>query len=321
MVTYQVIRTHTSPYHHSNFLEEEKNKINSINGLKYVPIAQARAIPSILLTNTHSDLSKLPTPILVNTKLIIHPNSGFDNFLHDLNLISNTPVILGNSIRAQSVVEYCLGAIFQNKLNIPHHQQWEKSRTWERKLLRENRVWIFGHGHIGEKMALTLETLGLEVHVVDPFSKNKSIRHYNHWKEGELEKADICISALSLNPSTKDYFNKDFFSSVKKDLLFINASRGAVVDELALKTFLRLSPQAYAFLDVFSEEPFHLEWNDLSNLTKTSHIAGVDRQLDQRIIEFEFQILNEFLMQDLQTFLRYHQQDHLQSKLNREGIV
>ena len=50
-----------------------------------------------------------------------------------------------------------------------------------------------------------------------------------------------------------------------------------------------------AFLDVFQNEPFGDEWIGFPQVWKTSHIAGVENQLDQKILDFEKEkILEEF---------------------------
>lgn len=319
MKTFQVIRTHLSPYHNDDFLYIEKQLVESFPELKHVELNQFQEMPTILLTNTHTKLKILPEKLIKNSKLIIHANSGYDHFIEDFELWKNIPVVIGHSIRAQAVAEYCLAALFQGAVELPQHLKWDNQRKWERRLLKGTSVWIFGHGHIGKIISCALSALGLKITVIDPFIKECPHQLLSRWQEGDIKEARIIISTMSLNPTSRQLLNKEFFNHLGQEVILINAARGQLIDEVALKNYLSHNPSSIAFLDVFEKEPFDQNWIGIPQIWKTSHIAGVEKNLDQKIFDFEKQVLHDFLYHQ-DDFLSKYQNELLQNK-RIDGVI
>lgn len=321
MKSYQVIRTHTSPYQAADFHDLERKTLQNIAGVNYRLLSEADInAPSILITNTHTQLNELPSELIKQTKLILHPNSGYDHFRAEHELWEDIPLVIGHEIRAQAVAEYSLSCLFQGKVELPQHLSWLKERTWERSLLSGSEVWIFGYGHIGKIIAQTLSALGVNITIIDPFTTSPYC-HFNRWQEGNLKSAQVVIAACSLNETSHHLFNQDFFQNVRGDLLFINGARGKLVEEKALKEFLPGHPEAFAFLDVFEKEPFGQEWHHMPQVWKTSHIAGVTLDLDQKIIAFEVKVLNDFLHLSSTEFGKKYKNELLQNKWQKGVLI
>lgn len=306
----QVIRTHVSPYQSKDFLEHEEQLIRNIGSLNYRSLENFQAEETILITNTHTQLKQIPTKVLQQTKLIIHPNSGYDHFTSEHDLWKNIPMVIGHTIRAQAVAEYSIGALFEGLLELPQHITWNKERNWNRTLLKGTDVWVFGYGHIGKIIADTLSTLGMKVTKVDPFKEGC----LDHWSKGYLKNARVIISAMSLNETTHHYFNQKFFQELGDEVLFINGARGKLVDEKSLREYLLTHPMSFAFLDVFEKEPFGDDWHGFPQVWKTSHIAGVERDLDQKILEFEKYVLEDYLKLPHDSFMKKYEKEILQKK-------
>lgn len=297
----------------------ERSILEGFPELEYRNLAELdREKDIILLTNTHTRLSDLPPEIFKRTKLILHPNSGYDHFASDLRLWENIPLVIGHEIRAQAVAEYSLGCLFEGLLNLPQHLSWDKGRRWDRSLLKNQTVIVFGYGHIGKIVADTLKTLGMKVLVVDPFIQQCPHPLYKTWKDAPLIEARAIISCMSLNSSSKKIFNQEFFKSLNPEIIFINGARGGLVSEVALREFLLANPLSFAFLDVFEMEPFTEEWHHFPQVWKTSHIAGVHRDLDAGILAFEKKVLSDFLGLSEKDFSHKYKQELLQFK-RREG--
>lgn len=288
----------------------EAELIREIGSLNYRTLENFEAVDTILITNTHTQLKQLPPSLLKHTKLIVHPNSGYDHFTPEHDLWKNIPMVIGHTIRAQAVAEYSIGALFEGLLELPQHITWNKERTWNRTLLKGTEVWVFGYGHIGKVIADTLSTLGMKVTKVDPFKEDC----LPHWSNGNLNSARVIISAMSLNETTKHYFGKKFFAELGEEVLFINGARGKLVDETALREFLLTHPQSFAFLDVFEKEPFGEDWHGFPQVWKTSHIAGVEKDLDKKILEFEKFVLEDYLKLSETDFMRKYEKEILQKK-------
>ncbi len=314
MKCYQVVRTHLSPYQNKNFFHQEKAMVDALSGLEYRSVDNLSQREVILITNTHTQLKELPRPLIEKTKLIIHPNSGYDHFCHEHDLWKTIPLVIGHTIRAQAVAEYSLRVLFEGMIELPQHLHWNIQRTWDRPLLKNLPIWIFGYGHVGKIIADTLAFLGVDVTIVDPFIENCPHRWFRSWEEGNLKGARVIIAACSLNPTSYHLFGENFFSSLGEAVLFINGSRGKLVDENSLRIYLNDHPHSFAFLDVFEKEPFGEEWHGFPQVWKTSHIAGVEKDLDSKILEFEQMVLINFLESTPEKFFKIHFKELLQNK-------
>ncbi|XP_010138374.1 PREDICTED: glyoxylate reductase/hydroxypyruvate reductase, partial [Buceros rhinoceros silvestris] len=69
------------------------------------------------------------------------------------------------------------------------------------------------------------------------------------------EESDFVVVTCALTPATQGMCNKDFFSKMKKTSVFINTSRGAVVNQEDLYNALAQGQIAVAGLDVTTPEP------------------------------------------------------------------
>lgn len=321
MKSLNVIRTHTSPYQAANFADLERQNLEALEGIHYGTLKDFNPEhKSVLITNTHTKLREISPEILAHTALIIHPNSGYDNFAEDYELIQDIPLVIGHRIRAQGVAEYSLNCLFEGTGLLPQHISWDKNRKWDRKLIAERNIWVFGYGHIGKIVADTLKSLGANVTVIDPHLHDAPHELISHWRDGELNQADVVISCMGLNQSNHHYFNHDFFAAAHPELLFINGARGKLVDETALREFLQTHPEAFAFLDVFEEEPINESWHNFPQVWKTSHIAGVSKNLDQKIIDFEVEVLKDYLELNTNFFMMKYYKELIQNKWI-EGVL
>lgn len=311
MKSFSVIRTHRSPYHAENFEQIERHRLGRIPGISFCELNQVNPEQEvILITNTHTLLRELPGNLLNKTRLIIHSNSGYDQFAQDSQLIKNIPIVVGHTIRAQAVAEYGLNCIMTGLAELPQHLAWNKSRNWERPLIRDQKVLVFGAGHIGKIVIGALRALGAEVKVVDPFVPG----NLKSWEDTDLAQYRIVIACCGLNSTSRHLFNEAFFEKAHSELIFINGARGKLVKESALREFLLTHPKAQAFLDVFEKEPFDESWHSFPQVWKTSHIAGVYSELDEAIIQFEEKTLRDFITLDEQSFQARYKDELLQNK-------
>lgn len=318
MLQYQVIRTHISPYQGKDFKSRERALLESLSGVFYAEESLGPKTPTILITNTHTQLSSIASELLEQTELIIHPNSGYDHLISEESIWMKRPLIVGHEIRAQAVAEYSLASLFQGVAELPQHLSWSTDRSWKRSLIKGMSICLFGHGHIGKIISRTLEALGARVAIVDPFVTQKGF--YKKWQELNLKEYRAVIACCSLNPTTVDIFDEEFFNNAHPELIFINGARGKLVKEEALRGFLQGHPDAQAFLDVFQEEPFTEKWHHFPQVWKTSHIAGVHRELDQGILDFEFSVIKDFLSLKRSDFLDKYHDENLQNKF-KQGIL
>jgi len=148
-----------------------------------------------------------------------------------------------------------------------------------RKLdLSQMTLGIIGVGHVGEKVKSAGEALGMKVILNDPPRAQKEGGGGFVSLDELLTKADIVTLHVPLNLGGEDntfhLVNRDFITKARKGSILINTSRGAVVDESALKRGIGDSIFSGVILDVFEKEP-EIDPQLLESLTlATPHIAG-----------------------------------------------
>ena len=165
---------------------------------------------------------------------------------------------------ANSVVQYVITAIFQYL-----HKN--------KKSIAETTIGIIGVGNIGSRLEKILLKCGATVLLSDPPRAKKEEKFPNCDLNNLLQKSDIVTLHVPLSKTGDDttfkMANDFFFEKLKKGALFINSSRGKVVDGSALEKAL-LSEKIEAILDVFPEEPNISEVVLKKSRFTTPHIAG-----------------------------------------------
>ncbi len=312
----QLYRTDLSGYFPENFRELEKKILLKVDQDKFTYLMNKNEIDTskelILLTNSDSNYQNIFDKWQKQTKMIIHPNSGYDNVPIEVVKQAKFPIIIGHQIRANAVSEYILSALFTHYSKISHEQHWCKTRKWNRKLLRDLNILIIGHGHIGKKVFDSLSTFNNKINIYDPFKGNNTLDPNN---------MDCVILCAGLNQSSYHLINQDFLSKLSEDFLIINGARGKLIDQKALIETLKSRPEAFAYLDVYEKEPFDSEhFSDLTNIVTTSHKAGVYKNLCNELLNFEKQVLSDYL-NDTDKFEKLYKESILKNKINGDYII
>ncbi|HUQ31291.1 MAG TPA: NAD(P)-dependent oxidoreductase, partial [Pyrinomonadaceae bacterium] len=111
--------------------------------------------------------------------------------------------------------------------------------------------------------------------------------------------SDVVSVHLALKPETRSLIGADIFSSMKEGAIFINTSRGEVVDQAALAQALK-TRGIRAGLDVFAQEPasatgeFTDEIAKEENLYGTHHIGASTDQAQEAIAAETVRIVQSF---------------------------
>lgn len=143
---------------------------------------------------------------------------------------------------------------------------------------------VIGVGNVGTKVAELGEYLGFEVLRNDPVKEREQTLAFNdgylhladfkdyYSLEYLLEHSDIITVHVYLDKKTHGMVNDSFFKQIKRGSIFINSSRGEVVDEQSL--LLAKDKLAGLILDVWDHEPdINRELLAAADIT-TPHIAG-----------------------------------------------
>lgn len=150
--------------------------------------------------------------------------------------------------------------------------------------LKGKNLGIAGYGDIGQKVASIARALGMKILIYDPYISEVKINDNVQTKvsfEELIKKSDVISSHVKVVKETRNMFGTEEFNKMKKSALFINTSRGAVVDEQALIDALRNNEIAGAALDVYESEPLaenHPFITELNNIVITPHLGGATYQ-------------------------------------------
>ncbi len=137
---------------------------------------------------------------------------------------------------------------------------------------------VVGVGNVGKKIVKLGEWLGMRVLLCDPPRVRETGQCGFVSLEGIVRECDIITCHVPLNITGADktfhLFNENLLQKLLPNTLLINSSRGEVVDNLALKSFLNEKKIAGAVLDVWENEPdIDTELMELLDIA-TPHIAG-----------------------------------------------
>ena len=308
-----VLRTDISRYQSPNYIQKEKEKIESL-GLNYKFQACNEFTPDILITNTHTRFDELEKKInLKKIKLIIHPNSGYDNFTPCFLERFDFPIILGNEIRAKNVFNYILACFYHAFSYPPFKKQWDPRRKWSRKPVERLNIQLYGYGHIGKLVYKSLKENVKNIWIYDP---------YEGYHQKFIEQSDAIIFCCSLNAHNQYMCDKSFFERIQSSTVLINAARGKLINFDALTNYLSKNLESKAYIDVFETEPYPLETlENLTNLFTSSHIAGVSFDLDEKILSFCLNVLRDYLISEEISFMRKYSHVLIDSKYKNNQLI
>jgi D-3-phosphoglycerate dehydrogenase len=198
----------------------------------------------------------------------------------------------------RSVVELALAEIISMARRLPeknakmHAGQWDKSAAGSHEV-RGRRLGIVGYGNIGTQLSVLAENLGMSVCFYDVADKLAigNARRCSTLNE-LLSSVEVVTLHVDGRPGNHGFFGETEFAAMRPRSLFLNLSRGFVVDHAALRRNIESGHIAGASIDVFPEEPkgagdeFVSELRGLPNVILTPHVGGSTEEAQQDIGEF-----------------------------------
>lgn len=205
------------------------------------------------------------------------------------------PVFNAPFSNTRSVAELVLGETLLLLRGIPeksakaHRGEWDKSAIGSVEA-RGKTLGIIGYGHIGMQLGILAETLGMNVRFYDIETKlplgNAS---QSATLTQLLNESDVVTLHVPETPQTKNMMAAAEFAAMKDGVIFINASRGTVVDIDALSQALKSKKVSGAAIDVFPTEPkgndeeFTSPLRAFDNVILTPHIGGSTKEAQENI--------------------------------------
>lgn len=150
-------------------------------------------------------------------------------------------------------------------------------------------VGLVGLGNIGRRLISLLEPFGVRVLATDPAAPDVLGPVYGlelTSLETVLERSDVVVCLVPLTKATYRLFGAAEFARLRSGAVFVNVSRGAVVDTGALVERLEHG-DVVACLDVVDPEPLPVgsRLRELSNVFVSPHIAGVTAACEPRFFD------------------------------------
>ncbi|GLX86635.1 D-3-phosphoglycerate dehydrogenase [Thalassotalea loyana] len=209
--------------------------------------------------------------------------------------IRGIPVFNAPFSNTRSVAELVLGEILLLLRGIPeknaqaHRGVWNKSAAGSVEA-RGKTLGIIGYGHIGTQLGILAETIGMKIRFYDIETKLPLGNASQAESLTQLFKeADVISLHVPETAQTQNMISIAEFDAMKDGAIFINASRGTVVDIDALAGALESKKLGGAAIDVFPVEPksndeeFVSPLRAFDNVILTPHIGGSTKEAQQNI--------------------------------------
>ncbi|WP_296174881.1 phosphoglycerate dehydrogenase, partial [uncultured Brevundimonas sp.] len=214
----------------------------------------------------------------------------------------------------RSVVELAIGLTIvlmrdvADKSAAMHQGQWNKSATGSREL-RGKTLGIVGYGAIGSQLSVLAENLGMRV-IFHDLSERLALGNARRMRslDALLAEADVVSLHVDGRKDNTLIIGAAQLAKMKPGALFLNLSRGHVVDVDALAEALQSGRIAGAAVDVFPEEPrtnadpFASPLQGLKNVILSPHIGGSTEEAQEAIAEFAAERLLGYLNRGDTTF-------------------
>ncbi len=195
----------------------------------------------------------------------------------------------------RSVVELAIAEMIMLMRNIVdksvkmHRGEWDKSAKGSFEV-RGKKLGLVGYGNIGTQLSVIAESLGMKVlyyDVEERLSLGNAVK-CKSMKE-VLEQADVISLHVDGRESNANLIGAREFALMKKGVIFINLSRGHIVDIQALRENILSGRVAGCAIDVYPHEPvsndeeFMSELRELPNTILTPHIGGSTSEAQENI--------------------------------------
>lgn len=182
-----------------------------------------------------------------------------------------------------------------------HAGVWNKQSNGSHEI-RGRKLGIVGYGNIGSQLSVVAEMLGMDVYFYDTDDK---LALGNATRCASLEELLDTVECVTLHVDGRagnaGFFGAPQFARMRPRSLFLNLSRGFLVDYDALRANLDSGHVAGAAVDVFPNEPktrtgdFSSPLQNVPNVILTPHVGGSTEEAQQDIGRFVAAKLRDFI--------------------------
>ena len=274
---------------------DEFGEVTIYDYTKYDEIAERVKDSEIILCNK-CIMNKETLKNAGNVKYIGLFATGYNNVDIEYTNKRNITVCNAGSYSTNAVAQHVFALILEHYNKVGEYNKFVKDGGWihsekfspfkPMKEMDGRTLGIIGYGSIGKKVAKIAQAFDMKVLAYNrSHKKDEGVRFVE--MDELLEKSDIVSIHCPLNRDSEKMCNKEFFAKMKGGALFINTSRGGVVDEQALIDAVKSKKISGAGLDVVAVEPMekHEEILDIDNIIITPHSAWAPVETRTRLVE------------------------------------
>jgi len=221
---------------------------------------------------------------LPNLKLLV--TTGMRNKSIDVEAANERGItVCGTGSQATSTAELTWGLILATLRHIPLEDASMRAGGWQQTIggdLAGSTLGVVGLGRIGSQVAKVGQAFGMDVvawsqNLTDERAAEHGVRRVE--KDELFATADVVTVHLLWSKRTRGLIGADDFALMKHTAVFVNTSRGPIVEEAALIAALRDGTIAGAGIDVYDQEPLPRDHplRELRRAVLTPHLGYVTR--------------------------------------------
>ena len=259
----------------------------------YVNLVDGRSIDTGKIKNADillvRSVTRVNKSLLKNTKVkfVGSATSGIDHIDTDYLRESNIFFSYAPGSNARSVAEYVLNSLIETMRNKTSHFSFP-----------DMKVGIIGYGRVGSRVKDFMDIFGVQCALNDPplydKTKDKSLIDLEQVLQSDVITLHVPLTKEGDHP-TYNLVDEKFLERLKSNVIFINTSRGEIIDECALLSFKKRNPESTLILDVWRNEPvINIDLLHKAFIS-TPHIAGYSYEAKIKATEILFHSLNDIL--------------------------
>ena len=256
------------------------------------PTAAELADAQALLIRSRTPINAKTLDLAPNLKVIVTSTSGYDHIDLSAAQARNVKVMYTPDANSQSAAELTLLLMLATLRRAGESDRALRDGKWKDHFppgseLCGKTVGIIGLGRVGGKVARFVQSFGARPVAFDPYQSDSVFLDLKITRMGlteVLSQADIISMHIPLTEETRRMIRQETIEAAQEGVVFINTSRGKVVDESALVQALTSGHIAAAGLDVYEHEPLAREskLRKMSNVVLTPHIGAYTEQAFRR---------------------------------------
>lgn len=231
--------------------------------------------------------------------------AGVEEFIFDEFINADIQFTNGRVIQGPEVSDHAIALILALSRNVARMLQGQPRNEMPRAIeLRKKTCLVFGLGGIGLLVAERVKAFGMSViGIANDLPPMLSVVDELYGPEEflrQLPRADVVVCAAPNTTRTRHLIDADHFAAMKDDSIFVNVSRGAIVDTDALTEAVKSGKFRGIGLDVTDPEPLpeNHPLQAFPHVLITPHMAGPSDHNRRRSFELVRENIARFLRGD-----------------------